>query len=77
MSVFGKLPAWTPPADKRAFAAAVKARALAGDCTRDGAINALWSAPLRYDTYAIAKKLMLRESFVANRLAAIRDEVSR
>lgn len=71
MSIFGELPVWIPPAEKKAFADAVRARALAGLCERDGAIAALWSLGL--DTFDIAKKLMFRESLVANRLAAIRD----
>lgn len=57
------------PSDK--FADAVKARALAGDCARDGTIAALWA--LKLDTREIAKRLWLPESFVANRLAVIRD----
>lgn len=71
MSVFGELPVWVPPAEIKEFAEAVKARALAGDCTRDGAIASLWSLGL--DTCDIAKRLMFRENLVANRLAAIRD----
>lgn len=71
MSIFGELPVYVPPAQAAAFAEAVKARALAGMCSRDGAIDALWSLGL--DTHDIAKKLMFRESLVANRLAAIRD----
>ncbi len=57
--------------DKTSFADAVKARALAGECARDGAIAALWA--LKLDTYEIAARLWLTESLVANRLAVIRD----
>lgn len=71
MSVFGELPVYIPPVQAKAFADAVKARALAGMCARDGAIDALWS--LKLDTRDIAARLMLPESVVANRLAAIRD----
>lgn len=39
----------------------------------DGSIAALWGAPMRMNTVEIAEHLGLRESFVANRLAAIRD----
>lgn len=38
---------------------------------RDASIIAMWCQ--KVDTYDISRKLMLRQSLVANRLAAIRD----
>jgi hypothetical protein len=73
MSVFGDLtPAPVGAIALRMIAVAEgkQSRALEA-MSRNGTIAALWA--LKLDTAAIAKRMRLRESEVANRLAAIRD----
>ena len=67
MNIFGDL----SPRPRLAVVPAARYRG-AG---HDFAIMTLWK--LKNDTATIADRLKLKESFVANRLAALRDETAR
>lgn len=68
MSIFGIVPA---PAIAKAPQATETQKRTLRQFTHDGVIEASWR--LRNDTATTARMLGLRESVVANRLAAIRD----